>query len=277
MNLQDCMGYVFICEEVSPEDNVITNINICEKPNIFYVEFDATLQSFGVMNRNHRMYEIENVWNAIETDTRIQDLLKNKSWFGEGDHPMAVYVGQKLTPERIMNPPPGNTSHKILNPYRKGNLINALIQTDGGSEMGMNMARKIIQGMVPRFSARALAGLVNKNGVPTVVVKKLITYDWVFYPSHVEAQSNEAPKVIQKSVEAVNESVVVPIDEILKYAASSDNNTRFIMESFELDMSSLIGFDNSNEHILIKDGGSIIGSKMGSKVRKEITGYLSGM
>lgn len=282
----ELLGFVYLREDVSPDIPQVSNIQICDKPNIFYVEFDATMQSFGVMNRNHRMYDIENVWSCIQNDEKIQDLLRNSSWFGEVDHPTPKLKKDELSPERIMNPDMGNTSHKIMSPYRKGNLINARIQTDAGTAGGMNFAKKILQGMTPRFSARALAELVNKNGTPTVNMKRLITYDWVLYPSHVEAHANTTPKAVTKSVETVNEyaqadSIIImpaiPIKEIYEYAVSKSQNCQVIMESLEITPEDL-GITEDKSHILMKEaGGSVFGIKLEDQVRKNITGYLSNL
>ena len=280
----DSMGYVYLKEDVSPDVPSVSNIQICDSPNIFYVEFDTTLQSFGVMNRNHRMYNQSNVWSCIQNDEKIQDLLKNKSWFGEMDHPTPRLKSEELSPERIMNSLPGNTSHKIMDPYCKSNLINARIQTDAGTEAGMNMAKKILQGMTPRFSARALAELVNKNGTPTVNMKKLITYDWVLYPSHVEAHANTTPKAIVKSVETVNESVqpdiitiipAIPIRELCEYAMSKSQNCQVLTEAFEITPEEL-GISSDNSHLLVKESsGTVFGMKLEDNVRKNISGYLA--
>lgn len=280
--MPDVMGFMYIKEDVSPIDNKPTNLQVIDKPSLFYVQFDATMQSFGVMNRNNRMYEIDNVWNCIVNDPKIQDLLKNSGWFGEMDHPNAEKKGEELSAERILNPAMGNTSHKIMNPTRSGNLINATIQTDAGTSAGINMAKKILQGMTPRFSARAVAELVNKNGVPVVNMKKLITYDWVLYPSHVEAHALTKPKVVNTVCESAQDdgvtyTMILPLKEILEYAGKKCVNSRVIMESFELDADSLVGFDRNCEHIIMKDNDNLIFSKMDSKVRKEVNGYLSKM
>lgn len=284
--MNDVLGWVYLREDVSPDVPQVNNIQICDKPNIFYVEFDATLQSFGVMNRNHRMYDIDNVWSCIQNDEKIQDLLRNSSWFGEVDHPTPKLKDEELSPDRIMNPDMGNTSHKIINPYRKGNLINAKIQTDSGTEGGMNFAKKILQGMVPRFSARALAQLKEVGGIPKVNMKRLITYDWVLYPSHIEAHGNTTPKAVNKSIETVNESAsdqiitimpVIPIKEIYEYAIKKSQNCQVIMEALEITPTDL-GISDDRSYAIIKDsGGSVFNIKLEDKVRRNISGYLSDL
>lgn len=286
-------GYAYICEDVSPPKPSVSNVQICDKPNLFYVTFETTLQSFGVMNRNRRVYNLDNVWHCLTTDEKIQDLLKNSSWFGECDHPLPKLKDEKLSPERIMNADPRNTSHKILKPYRTRNLINAIIETDAGTDAGINMAKKIIQGMVPRFSARALADLISRNGVPTVDMKKLITYDWVFYPSHIEAHAVTAPRVVAKEVDiesVVRESVVptkeiadtefdyvciVPLHQLLEYATEKSENVGVIMESFELNPADVFGITDDASHLKIRDGKSVLNIQLEEKIRDNISGYLS--
>lgn len=282
MSYSNLMGYVYINEDVSPIDNKPTNLQVIDKPSLFYLRFDATMQSFGVMNRNNRMYNIDNVWNCISNDPKIQDLLANSSWFGEMDHPNSEIKGQELSAERILNPKMGNTSHKIMNPRRSGNLIDATIETDAGTEAGINMAKKILQGMTPRFSARAVAELKNINGTPTVDMKKLISYDWVLYPSHPEAHALTKPQVINTVCESAGAdnatyTMILPLKEILEYAGKKCVNSQMIMESFELDKNTLLGFDSSREHIVMKDKNNLIFSKMDSDVRREVNGYLSKM
>ena len=158
-----------------------------DKGNRFFVKFPAVLQSFGVQNRNGREYELSNILQCIQTDDFIQSSLKNNIWVGEIDHPSAEFVGQELTMNRISTPSLERSSHYIRSPRAEGNMLVANIQTDSSNEYGMNMAIKIVDGkIIPCFSAKVFGRLENRNGKPVVIVKKLVTYDWVLYPSHAE-------------------------------------------------------------------------------------------
>ena len=275
--LDESLGYMYISEQVSPMNNAPSNVNVCQKPNIFYVEFDATLQSFGVMNRNHRIYDIDNVWNCINSDPKIQALLHDNAWFGECDHPASKYKDKQLSPERILNPDMNNSSHKIMSPRREGNLIKAHIQTDAGTEAGMNFAKKIIQGLIPGFSARAVASIENRNGKPMVNVKKIITYDWVLYPSHPEAHIDSKPQSVVKPVNESTMVTIMPLKEILEYAGKKNVNSQVILESFDLTYDNIIGFDKSVNHMIIKDKDNMIYCNMDPKLRHKIIGDIANM
>lgn len=229
-----------------------------DKGGRFFVTFDAILQSFGIKNRNKREYDADNIWNCIQTDDYIQSMLRQNSWMGEIDHPAAAIEGQELTMQRIANPDMKLTSHYIRRPRMSGkNLLEATIQTDSSNPNGMNMAIKIVDGkIIPCFSARVLGSLRNMGGRPVVFVKKLITYDWVLYPSHPEAQA----KITQPMMESVEEAArmagctVIFLSELAKMAANSSKETEWLCESFGLSIDDVVGVTESGNSIVIAEG-----------------------
>lgn len=256
------LGLVYIAEQTSPSDNVVKNLEEHKNGSVFFVSFDTNLQSFDVMNRNKRQYKGKNIWECIMQE-KIQSLLKDNAWYGEQDHPAPMYKGQELTPQRIQNVYLPNRSHKIKEPKIAGNLLTARIETASGTEAGRGFASEIIQGLVPAFSARAIANLQYIDNRPTVVVRRLITYDWVLFPSHKEAHAISSPVGNVASV-PVNESAdmpltedtMLPLGEILEMIGRKDYNTQAVMESFDLSMDDLQGFDNKHNRVIIKDGMS---------------------
>ena len=280
----DNMGFMFICEQVTPGNNEVRNMNVHDENSIFYVEFDTVLQSFDILNRNHRYYDGQNVIDCIYKDPKIVDQLNNNGWFGEMDHPFAKKKGEELTPQRLSNPDPGNTSHKIMKPRLEGNLLKAHIQTDAGTDAGMNMAKKIIQGLNAAFSARSIAELTNRGGKPYVMMKKLITYDWVLYPSHPEAHMTTNPVGQVKSLGSTTginydkpytvESVCIPLQEILAHVSSQSVNAQMVMESFELTPDNIIGCDASRRHFIIKDENNRIFANMEPEVHNKLNNIL---
>lgn len=263
------VGWVYIAEQTSPENYEIKNLEVYNKNGIFYVEFDACLHSFDVMNRNQRMYEGDNVWECILAE-RIQYYLSHNGWFGEMNHPIPIYKNQPLSPERINDIAPGNTSHKMINPHIVKNLLLAKIQSDAGTEAGENLAKKMVQGYIPGFSCRAIARLMLKNNKPIVNVKKIITYDWVLYPSHREAEQlkDTTSKFINKTVNVINESVndsystygdvMVPLKEIFEGVGRSDYNVQCVMEAFELTEDDIIGFTPNRKQMVLSDNTNTI-------------------
>lgn len=285
----DDLGLVFLNESVS-DDTQMTNVVVHNDNGVFFVEFECCYHSFDVMNRNMRMYDKSNILEKIRTDERIQTYLKNGGWFGEMNHPMSEYTNMELSPERIRDIKMDNTSHKALRVWDKGNLLMAQIQTDSGTSAGMNLARKIVQGFNPAFSCRSIAKLNMVNGKPIVDVKKIITYDWVLFQSHREAEKdihtpfifrNAIPKVVNEGVaaikEKVNDKVMVPLKDILRNIGEKNVNAQIIMESFDLSYDDIIGVTEDQEKIIIKNEMNTIYCNTTPNDRRKLSDFLSSM
>jgi hypothetical protein len=271
----------YIQEQTSyPEDIEDFGYKVHDKGNRFYLTFDGTLQSFGVLNRNRRAYDAANIMDRIEHDDYIQSMLKQQSWLGEIDHPSPAVAGQDLTANRICNPDPKMSSHFIRKPRLEGNLLKAPIQTDSSNENGMNMAIKIVDGkIVPAFSARVLGELINKLGLPTVMVKRLITYDWVLYPSHKEALANIKPGIIEESVDMLEQAFggkVIFLSDLAQMAANSSRETEWLCESFGLTMDNIIGVTNTGNSVVIQENKNIYAQPISDKlIRNQTKNTLS--
>ena len=283
------LGFMYIAEETSPENNIVKNLNVYDKHGIFFVDFESCVHSFGVMNRNIRMYDGDNVWNCLQTE-RIQHYLSHGGWFGEMNHPISKYKDRPLSPERIQDIDMGNTSHKLIAPRREGNLLISRIQSDAGTEAGMNLAKKMVQGFIPGFSCRAIAAMDMRNGKPIVNVRKIIAYDWVLYQSHREAEQlqNKPVKFVDKVAKVVQEyantydecgsgDIAISLREILEYAGKKDVNAQVIMESFELDDSALLGFTPDKKHIIMKDSDNTIYCNMQPETRNKVNDCLRSL
>lgn len=240
----------------------------------FYLIFDAILHSFGVLNRNGREYDQSNVWTQIQTDDYIQSMLKQNSWMGEIDHPASEFEGQEMTKQRIGNPNLEKTSHYIRRPHMNGNLLEAKIQTDSSNVHGMNMAIKIVDGkIIPCFSARVFGALTNRMGRPVVMVKKLITYDWVLYPSHREALG----KLNQPVMESVSEMekysgcTIIFLNELAKMAAQSVKETEYLCEAFNLEIDDVIGLTDTGNSIVMEKAGDVFIQPISDKFVKAHT------
>jgi hypothetical protein len=273
--MNDINSLCYISEQTSyPEDyNGKFGYTSHDKGNRFYLIFEAVLQSFGVMNRNMRMYLAENIWDKIQNDLYIQTMLKQNSWVGEADHPNPINEGEKLTMSRISNPDPKQSSHFIRRPRLNGNFLEATIQTDSSNENGMNMAIKIVDGkIIPAFSARVLGALDRSSRQPTVMVKKLITYDWVLFPSHAEALA-KIDQPIQESVDVIEEatnSKFIPFKELAQMAANNSEETAWLCESFGLSMDNVIGIMN-NGSTVVQDRKNLYVQPLSNKIIKKKT------
>jgi hypothetical protein len=280
----DVMGFIYLAEQTSPDQNVVKNFDVVDKNGVFYVDFETCLHSFDVMNRNSRMYRGSNIEKCLQTE-RIQHYLSHGGWFGEQNHPISKYADVKLSSDRIQDIDMDNTSHKMLNPHVEKNLLVSRIQTDSGTQAGMNLAKKMVQGFIPGFSCRAIASMVLEAGKPIVDVRKIITYDWVLFQSHREAeQITDVPnKFVNKSVDCVAEATVthddgyttvIPLKEILEDTGVHDVNAQIIMESFGLDLDSVCGLSKSKKHLIMRDRDNMIYCNITPESRAKVNEYL---
>lgn len=281
--LSEDMGLMYMAEECTGDAACIKNIDVYDKNNLFYVTFDTNLQSFDVINRNQRMYKAKNIMDCIQQE-KIQCQLRDGCWFGEFDHPTPEYKDQQLSPERIQNVPPAKRTFKIMNPKLSGNLLQGRIQS-AQTEIGIGFAKEILAGWTPSFSCRAIATLKLVDNKPTVDVRRLITYDSVWYPSHKEAHAISTVKPVSKIIKTYTESVndikekindvMIPLKEILESVGKTDVNTQMILESFDLNESALQGFDNSRKRVIIKDKDNTIYANISPETKHRVDDFFN--
>lgn len=277
LNLEELKTFCYIQEQTSFDDDYKNNFGfqVHDRGSRFFLTFDAILQSFGVKNRNGREYDADNIMDRILHDEYIQDQLSKNCWMGEIDHPAAIKQGEELTMQRIANPDPKLTSHYIRRPRLNGNLLEAGIQTDSSNENGMNMAIKIVDGkIIPCFSARVLGELKNLRGRLIVFVRKLITYDWVLYPSHREAVA----KINQPMIESVCEEAaryagckIMFLKDLAQQAANNSFETQLICESFGLTIDDVVGLTSTGNSIVINEGSNVYIQPISDKFVRERT------
>lgn len=290
--LNNEVALMYLAEQTSPEDYKLSEVKVIEKLGATWASFVSVMHSFDVMNRNRRMYDSENTWKALTTNERIQDALRKRGWYGEMDHPGQNFTNMALTAERVQKIDMGNRSHIILNPRIQGNLLIADIETCPGTEAGLGMARDIVRGLIPSFSCRSIATMKNKNGKPYVEIRKLITYDWVLYPSHREAEMITKPMVETQKVtlESANgilnnfsffdfsKDFCVPMNEFAdfkEFLSNFDQNVSFVMESGNLDFDNITGFDPMTKNVIIESTGNKIFVNTNIQTKKKVEDFLS--
>lgn len=255
--MQDLSTLCYIQEQTSFPEDYKNRFGYEIKPSArngrFYVIFDAILQSFGVMNRNGRMYDQSNIWQCISTDETIRQYLADNSWLGEVDHPSAQMNGETLSVNRIANPDKTLSSHYIRKPRMNGTFLEATIQTDSSTEAGMNMAVKITDGkIIPCFSARVLGALEQRNGRPTVIVRKLVTYDWVLYPSHREARAKITQPIVENAGAVAREAgtTIIFLPQLAQMAFSGAKDKEWLCESFGITEENLLGVTETGNSVV---------------------------
>lgn len=266
-------AYFYFAEQTSPDasDNPINPV-VNKGPNgTWWVEFDTCLHLFEFMNRNVRQYLGDNIMECLQLE-KIASQLRNNGLYGEADHPYASIDGQKLSEKRIKTIEMERISHNISNLRREGNRLNAHIKTDPESKFGKAMAGRIIQGLIPSFSCRCFGVMRLINGKPTIIVRIIITYDWVLYPGFEDAKMTNAPTITGGTLpptakigagnplfESVD--VEIPLGEIAIDLSQKDDNIKAYMEAFDTDASAIVGFDNDRA-IIAPDNDHYIYTKM---------------
>jgi len=273
--MKDNKIYAYISEQTSyPEDyDMRYKIHNNKELGILYVTFKAVLQSFDVMNRNKRMYHIENVFKHFSTDERLKELLRMNKLTSELGHPIPSKTNEQFSLNRLMEVPKNRSAAIIKRPRIEGNLLVADIQTDPGTQdFGVNIAKNIISsGYIPAFSLRSFGELQNENGKPYVDVKTLITYDMVEYPSHKEAYADIVP-VYNESVNSNQYDTIVYFADLAKYAYDQTQQN-ILCESFGISKDDFIGVTSSGNNIVAKQNKNLYFVNT-TKINFEIRDYL---
>ena len=280
--------YCYIQEQTSFDDDYHDfGYEVHDKGDRFFLTFPAVLQSFGVVNRNKRKYSASNIMWCIEHDDYIKSMLKQNSWIGEIDHPAPELDKTKLSMQRIATPNPERSSHYIRSPHLNADktLLEANIQTDNATEAGRNFALKIVDGKIhPCFSARVLGSLQNDpSGYPTVYVKKLVTYDWVFYPSHREAMAKITQPLQESHTPLENEigCKIIQFKELAQSASRSSKETEMLCEAFDLDVDDLYGVTSTGNSVVVTENKNtyvvpIQSKKVREKAQSMLDDFLNG-
>lgn len=260
----------------------ITNLQVFDKPHLFYIRFDTILQSLDCRNRNGRFYNGDALVKGLSTP-EIAELIANNKWKGERDHPVTKDI------QRIASVLSKNCSHRIVKWWRDGNLIRATIETlDDGGNYGTQLTRNILQKENPSFSLRALA-VLEKKGTTTYVNRppRVITYDEVNLPSHKEAYAEPRKEkiltdgkevvtyeavdsVTNKKIHVINGSIAIEAVDIKDMLLKKSDNLKVVCESFDIDPSTVM-LTNGGKSLTAKNGSDTLVWTLESNLCRETT------
>jgi hypothetical protein len=179
--------------------------------------------------------------------------------------------GHKLSEKRIRTIELSRRSHKIRNPRREGNKLYGHI-VSAGNEVGKSFANEIIRGMIPAFSCRCFGQMRLIGGKPTIVVRLVVTYDWVLYAGFEDAKMVNQPKVKSgslpvmesgDSVTMVSRDIAIPFTELALDISEKDGGVCAFLESMDMDAGNIIGIsEDGRSAILSPDRDHYIYAKM---------------
>lgn len=257
----------------------ITNVRERKVNDLTYVDFDTYLQSFERQNRNKRIY-LESFMKPSFDSPHIAELIAANSWMGEAGHPMSD------DPKRIMTIDPKLVSHKITKFWFENKKVLGHIQTLV-TKYGKEMTALILQGMEPAFSLRAMAPMKNDPRGGKIQNGKafIITYDWVFYPSHDDAYRDKRTgiQLMQTDIKAngnVMESagmeMIVTESAVMDFIKDKSKNIQVVSSMWEIATENMSLTPDMNWAILKNQGDKLYVS-VDEQIKHQVRNYMKSI
>lgn len=184
------IGNIILEGATTAEDTQIVTSGGCNR-----VVGEGTLQDMDVENRNRRIYAKADLTPEIN-GARMKELIKAKQFMGHAGHPLSndLMVQQTIDPKLCCV--------KFNKVWIEDNLIKGQFQGTN-NDLGAFFDAELRDGCKPAFSLRALGSIENINGKAYVKNIKIITWDYVVYPSHRCAYTD---KVVSESASLVGKA-----------------------------------------------------------------------
>lgn len=277
MKKDNVVGYVLM-ENIS-EPVQIKNVRECTNNGLLYLKFDTVLQSFEVKNRNKRIYSGDAVMESLAAP-HVQELIKKGSFVSEYGHPLSKEMS------RVTQIDPARVCGRVNSYYRSGNLLKGEFETFDDCAMGTMLTRRILQGMEPAHSLRAVAKLsTNRNGDSIMNTRAhVIAYDTVILPSHVEAYRDDSKdiSVIQQPIVATEatefenqEDYAFCVNEsmLTDFVTEESHNVKLIKNICEV-IPETIKLTPDLKHIILKEGTDTYYVNTEDKIKHDIRNFL---
>lgn len=278
MKKDNVFAYVLM-EEMS-EPVQIRNLKECSKNGLLYLIFDTVLQSFDVKNRNKRTYIGDAVMESLAAP-HVQELIKKGSFVSEYGHPLVKDMS------RVTQIDPARVCGRVNSYYRTGNLLKGEFETFDDGGLGTMLTRRILQGLEPAHSLRAVAKLSkDRNGNDIMNSRAhIIAYDTVILPSHVEAYRDESkdirvvnqPIVATESTEfGSHEEYAFVVNEsmLTDFVMEESKNVKLIKNICEV-IPETIKLTPDLKHIILKEGTETYYVDTEDKIKHDIRNFLS--
>lgn len=211
-------------------------------------------------------------------DPHITEMQQAGGWPGEAGHPMSD------DPKRIMTIDPKYISHKINKHWVEGNFVHAQVSTLT-NRYGKDMMSLMMQGIDPAFSLRAMCPMKPDQASRGKVQSGkafIITYDWVFHPSHKEAyRERSCPITLQNAVAnkgGITESTMIPVTEsfVLDYIRDYSKNINVVSSMWEIATESMEITDDY-KYAILKNGGDKLYVSIDDQIRREVRSYMKNI
>lgn len=258
----------------------------------------GTLQAGNKENRNGRMYDTLDLIREIHAP-RQNELLSTGNMFGEAGHPMSKDLVRQQTID------PVNKCVQFLEFWNEGDLIKAKFKGTNNA-LGETFDLDLRDGIKPAFSLRALGSVERTPNGNLVKNLKMITYDYVIYPSHPEAytdglvtescridnkrsnfikngilkESMDATKSMVTTftdIEVMNRLSRIQKESMTSYVKDQSKNFRLINEFFDLAYATSIDIVSPTKLAITEAGNGTIIMNIEDYISKELQDYTKNI
>lgn len=255
---------------------------------------EGCLQDADVKNRNGRFYTSNELFPELKS-ARTIELLNSGNLFGEAGHPIDTNLARQQTIDPKLIAP------KYLKLWTEKNKVMAQFK-GAQTPYGQAFNDIILDETLVSFSLRALGSVENTQRGAEVRNLKVITWDWVIYPSHKSAymdkiisentiltegasynqndgliygSDNTKPNRIIMS-ESGDSSIMAPITDqsVINYIKSESTNVKIMTESFDI-CGMTISMINENQVQMHDTYGHMYIINLESYIQNEIMDYCS--
>ena len=239
---------------------------------------EGTLQDMDVENRNKRIYAKADLEPEIN-GPRMTELIKSGNMKGHAGHPLSddLVVQQTIDPKLVCV--------KFLKIWVDGNLIRAQFKGTNGP-LGQEFDDNLRDGEKPAFSLRALGSIENINGKAYVKNIKIITWDYVIYPSHKRAYTD---KIISESavvngikVPLYESQIVVPENDPGRIIRLTDSDAKFVLNRLQKESANVYSimetFNGIYDNItLLNENTLLMTDKFGDRMTVNLENHIDNI
>ena len=254
----------------------------------------GTLQTGNEKNRNGRIYRTADLAKEIAAP-RQQELLAAKQMCGEAGHPIGADASSLVRQQTI---DPTKICVRYLNLWMEGDNVMGTFQGTNNA-LGEAFDKDLRQGVLPAFSLRALGTISSTPQGAVVENLKMITYDYVIYPSHPHAYTkgiiNESAGIanVAKSnfvmnssmdgtrsfiKEFSNKDVVNAItsmrESAVDYIKDKSHNFKLLQECYDMTNYDTIDIISPHKIALTEAGKNTIVMNVEDYIANEIQNYV---
>lgn len=283
------IGYILNESSVCME-----SVDIREDRNSNRVTGIGALQTGNEKNRNGRIYRTEDLVREINAP-RQKELLAAKQLCGEAGHPIGADASSLVRQQTI---DPTKICVRYLKLWMEGDNVMATFQGTNNS-LGEAFDKDLRQGVLPAFSLRALGTIYSTPQGAVVENLKMITYDYVIYPSHPHAYTrgvlNESASsiAIPKSNFAMsnamdgsksfikefsNQDVINAIstmrESAISYVKDKSSNFKMLQECYDMTKYDTVDIINPHKLALTEAGKNTIVMSIEDYIANEIQNYI---